>query len=165
MEIEIDKIPYYKREKSVINRMYAQQKLRNLRKFGIELSYTKQQLEVWLYKNGYYNLYVNWVNCGYQRDLAPSVDRLDDYKGYSLDNIRLVTWLDNRNKGAKDVRSGINTKTTKAVVKLDLEGKALEEFHSIRSAERMTGLFSSEISRCCNGKAKTSGGYKWIFKI
>jgi hypothetical protein len=42
-------------------------------------------------------LYKNWVKSGYEKNFRPSVDRLDSTKGYSFDNIRLVTWKENNN--------------------------------------------------------------------
>ncbi len=40
-------------------------------------------------------LYKGWVESGFDRWHAPSIDRLDNAKNYSLDNIRLVTWREN----------------------------------------------------------------------
>lgn len=38
-----------------------------------------------------------------------------------------------------------------------------EIFGSIMDAHRQTGISDSNISRACNGKLKTSGGYRWKF--
>ena len=38
------------------------------------------------------------------------VDRLNDYKGYSFDNIQLMTWQENKDKGHRDCLNGINNK-------------------------------------------------------
>ena len=42
--------------------------------------------------------------------LAPSIDRKDDYKPYTFDNIQLTTWQQNKAKGHEDCKNGINNK-------------------------------------------------------
>jgi hypothetical protein len=49
-------------------------------------------------KNNFYELYNNWIDSGYKKSDKPSVDRIDDYKGYSFDNIQLMTWKENNKK-------------------------------------------------------------------
>jgi len=39
-----------------------------------------------------------WIENDCIKDLVPSVNRLDDYINYSLDNIELVTWKENNDK-------------------------------------------------------------------
>lgn len=38
-----------------------------------------------------------------------------------------------------------------------------EVFESTHDAQRKTGIFHNDISRVCNGKRKTAGGYHWAF--
>lgn len=38
-----------------------------------------------------------------------------------------------------------------------------EVFDSVRDAGRKTGINSSHISKVCNGKLKTTGGFHWTF--
>lgn len=42
-------------------------------------------------------------------------------------------------------------------------GEVVREFISSKEAERLCGYSSSHINECCNGKRKTSNGYKWEF--
>jgi len=56
-------------------------------------------------------------------------------------------------------------KTNKPVEQLDLEGKLIAEFHSIREAERRTGVYNQNISLACRNKITQSGGFKWRLKI
>lgn len=50
----------------------------------------------------------------------------------------------------------------KAVAKLDREtGEILATYHSIYEAEQMNNI--SHIGQVCNGKRKSTGGYKWKF--
>lgn len=51
----------------------------------------------------------------------------------------------------------------KRVLQLDENYNIIGEFESTREAGRRTGFNQRHISECCNGKAKTTGGYIWAF--
>lgn len=40
-------------------------------------------------------------------------------------------------------------------------GTVINVFDSMNEAERSTGVNNGNISKCCSGKLKTAGGYKW----
>jgi hypothetical protein len=127
-------------------------------------AYAKQDFVDFLLSNKkYINLHSEWVESGYENSLIPSVDRIDDYKGYSLDNIEVMTWKENRIKSNEDRKNGINNMTNKAVVKMDLNEVELEVYHSLRYAERKTSIHQACIWRACNGEQKTAGGFKWKY--
>ena len=55
-------------------------------------------------------------------------------------------------------------KTSKAVLQIDAQTEVvIAKFFGAREAERITGVNSSHIVECCNGKPSriTAGGYKW----
>ena len=41
--------------------------------------------------------------------------------------------------------------------------KKIKIFNGLKEAQRLTGIFEASISRVCNGKQKTAGGYIWRF--
>jgi len=126
--------------------------------------YTKQILYKWVTKQKHFNnLYTQWEKGGYSRWDRPSVDRLDDGKGYSLDNIRLTTWRQNKQKEHEDLKSGKIISTHTGVRRSTLKGKKIDEFISQNEAERQTGIRQAYISRVCTGERKSAGGYKWNF--
>lgn len=43
------------------------------------------------------------------------------------------------------------------------DGELIRIWNSQKEASRMTGIPQQNISRCCNGKLKTAGGYRWSF--
>jgi len=47
----------------------------------------------------YDRLYREWVESGYDRKLAPSVDRLDPSAGYIIENMQWVTHSENSRRG------------------------------------------------------------------
>lgn len=49
-------------------------------------------------------LYNNWKNNNYNKDLTPSVDRINPYKPYLKDNIQIMTWAENNKKSHFDSR-------------------------------------------------------------
>ncbi len=156
---------YRRTVKGKVFKMYAQQVLRSKKRNYKLPTYTKEQLLEWL-KNqpSFEGIWENWVKSNYLQDLAPSVDRIDDYKSYTISNIRLTTWAENRNKYYLDSKIGVNTKSSFAVMQFDLNGVFIKSFYSIRKASRETGILNGAIGNCCRGSSKTSGGYIWKFK-
>ena len=115
------KSSYDKTEKGVIRVLYKTQKSNSKRRGHNPPSYTKEEFKVWLYHNGFKVLYDNWVANKYDKDKKPSVDRLNEFKGYSLSNIRLVTWKENRHRQYEDIKKsrGTGGKRCKKVICID----------------------------------------------
>jgi len=44
------------------------------------------------------DLYDKWIKSGYNSELAPSIDRLDNNQGYTMENIQVTTWRENYTK-------------------------------------------------------------------
>jgi len=158
-------IEYKKSKKGVVSIIYADQK-HNSRGRGHPMpSYSKKELKDWLYsQKKFHELYDKWKISGYDRWLKPSVDRLDDYKPYTLDNIRIVTWRDNAYRYYDDAKNGVNNKRCKAVLQFTLDGEFIAEHHSVSKASRVVGTGSSHISRACNGVLDTAKGFIWRYK-
>lgn len=156
---------YDRTEKGVIRVIYKTQKANSKRRGHFPPNYSKAELFSWLYANGYKKLYHVWVQSGYEKRLKPSCDRLDDYQGYSLDRLRLVTWGDNKNKQTQDILQGRSTsgERCKAVEQLSLSGDIIVKFISASEAGRETMADFRNISACCIGKKKSSNGFKWRF--
>lgn len=109
-------------------------------------------------------LYDNWVINDYDSLYAPSIDRLDDYKGYSFDNIQVVTWRENKYNLYKSKIKGVNNKQSTAILKFDLNGNFIKEYYSISQAARSNKIGRSNIWMCAKNKRISTGGYKWKFK-
>ena len=56
-------------------------------------------------------------------------------------------------------------KYTKIILQYTLDGVLLKEWLSIKSAAVTLGLNRGHISSCCGHHRKTTGGYKWEFKV
>jgi len=127
--------------------------------------YNLKQLREWIYlQPNFEELYNNWVKSDYKKEFKPSIDRLDDYKTYSLDNIQLTTWKKNIRRYYSDRMNGINNKQNRAVIQYDLQGNYVNEFYSMCQAERDTSVNNHSIWKNCTGRLKTAGGYIWKYK-
>lgn len=58
---------------------------------------------------------------------------------------------------------GKDNPRAKIVLQID-KNSIVAEFYGICDAERQTGINCQCISRCCLGRYKTAGGYKWRYK-
>lgn len=150
---------YYRTKEGLLARLHNRQRATSKRRGHTPPAYTLEQLKEWAYAQPiFHELHAAWVASGYNTSLSPSCDRLNDYKGYSFDNIQLITWGENLAK--KD----ISGKELKPVTQLSFENKVLAYYPSTRIAEKETGIAQSSISRCCNGKLNSAGGFQWKFK-
>jgi len=155
---------YDKTEKGIVRVIYKTQRSNSKKRGHIMPSYTKDELCVWLYLNGFKVLFDKWVASGYAKTKKPSIDRDDDYLPYSFDNIRLVTWEDNHKKAIEDVLLGRSTsgEKCKSVIQLSKDGAIIKEFASQSIAGRELGIPNKNISSVCRGVRKTAGGF--VFK-
>ena len=111
----------------------------------------------------YIKLHKAWVDSGYLKALAPSLDRIDNELGYSFENIELMTWQQNHDNGGRDAKLGkISTGTAHvAVSQYTKKGVFIQSFISQLEASRVTGVIRGNISRCLLGKSKSAGGFVW----
>jgi hypothetical protein len=157
---------YIKTKEWLSLKMYDWQK-RSSKKRGYNLpNYTLKEFRYWLFSQENFNsIYNNWIDSWYEKDLIPSVDRLDDYISYTIENIRLTTWLENKSKWHTDRKSWINNKNSKSVISIDLITWEEKQYYSIMQASRETWTNRWNISSCCNGNNyyKTVWGFKWKY--
>ena len=153
----------------LVKKIYIAQRSTSILRGYNPPEYSLYELRHWmLSQNNFFILYKDWLNSGNETSLIPSIDRLNDYTGYSIDNIRLTTWGENRSKLFRDKRSGKNNKVSKAVIQLDMDGNEVNRFYSLSQASRaLIGKDNggSKIGEVCSGKRKTMYGYKWKFEI
>ena len=100
---------YDRTEKGVVRVIYKTQKTNSKRRNMPNPDYTKEELREWLYEHNFKELYDSWVKSGYEKKLKPSVDRKDDFKPYTFQNITIGTWEENHLHQIKDMLNGTGT--------------------------------------------------------
>ena len=92
-----------------------------------------------------------------------TVNHKDEVKTNNVaSNLEWMSQKDNNNYGTRNKRIG--EAFSKQVQMFDkYTGELLATFPSICEAWRVTGIYQSHISECCNGKQKSAGGYVWKY--
>ena len=154
---------YRKSISGLITQMYAQQRRNSYLRNHPYPNYTKSQLTEWLMGNPkFLHLYNNWVHSKYDRLFAPSCDRIDSLKHYTLDNLQLGTFAENHINENADIKNGLIGRAS-PVVGINKDTNQKFQFISAKAAERKLNVFASHISDCCLGKRKSAGNYIWRF--
>ena len=148
----------------LITGIYSHQMEHSRSRGDVQPDYTLKELRVWVYSQPHFEkLYNNWVDSGYNRKVTPSCDRVNDYHPYRLDNLQLITFLENEIKGYADRVNGVNNKISKAVNQYSLDGELIKTHYSQMSACRTTGISNGNICACCAGTRVTAGGFRWEY--
>jgi hypothetical protein len=150
-------------EAGVFRVIYKTQKRhQRLRGHG-QIPYTKRELQDWCYQNGFKKLFKEWRESGHKTGLKPSVDRIDSTLGYSIGNIRLGTWQQNRDAQVSDIINGTGSsgRRCKRVIKLDSNMVEICEYVSASSAERDIGY---KIHRNIKLGIACRNGFFWVYK-
>jgi len=150
-------LKYIKTRNGLIAKIYGAQKYNSKRRGHIPPNYTKLELRVWvLSQPNFEQLYSDWVASDYDKMMIPSCDREDDDLPYTLDTLTLMTWEENDDKG--------RVAKKKYVIQYTLDDILIKKYSSQKEAENKSGVSRSNISKCCRGKRKQAGGFKWKYK-
>ncbi len=127
-------------------------------------AYTYDELCYFCKKNNIDVLFEKYIKADRDSNIAPSIDRIDSSRPYTLDNIRLITWQENRSINHIDMRNGINSHWRKPVVGIKLDDPTIRiKFDSAMAAQRKLNISATRIGSCCRGNIKSAGGYTWSY--
>ena len=110
----------------------------------------------------------------------PCIDHINCEKSAnSVENLRWVTHKENmnnpitklvlknnglkNNKGQKIATICATFKNSKPIIQFSKDGEFIRKWNCIMDVERELGIDQGNISKCCNGKLKSAGGYKWSY--
>lgn len=139
-------------------------------------TYTLVEITQWITSQPSFDaLYAAWQAASYPKNLAPSVDRLDDTSPYTMGNLQLLSWEANRAKSFQSKRDNTLLVNHRGVTALHSDGTLYKKYASMSEAMREFGGIGTQswgISSVCNkvqvkdGKGnmytpKTYKGYSW----
>lgn len=96
-------------------------------------------------------------------------ERLESYhiKQLIMNGNNLLNYDDNgigtSNGFKRETIDKLRTNNTKKIIRHSLNGDKIDEFNSLREAERITGINHGNISKCCYGTFKHTGGFIFTF--
>ena len=155
-----------------VTKQYGRMKRDEKNKFSSELSFTRNQFNDWIlsnYKEKILSLLQNYKDSNYNKNLCPSIDRIDDYRDYTFDNMQLLTWEENNDKGRASKKNkeqcGTMAKNywSKPILQYDSNMNFIAKFASTREAGRILGYDNSGIARACR-LHKLYKGYRWEYE-
>lgn len=161
--------PYKLREWGLLRKLYNAMKARSKIRGHALMTFSFSEFVIWAYNNDYKKLYDFWVEEEYSKWLRPSVDRINDYLGYTFDNMQLTTWEINQQKQRDDVHNATSTSGKAICVQVEqltLSGEHIAYFESTQKAADAVGLKNrASITQACSDKYinKTAKGFLWKY--
>lgn len=123
---------------------------------GFKFNISLDEFREWLFSQTHFQkLYADWKDSNYDIQKRPSIDRVDNNRGYTFNNIQVLTWKQNNVKGMSERR--------KSVIQKDMQGNLIKEFDSLSSAAETLNLNMGNLSSCIKGNRKSVGGFKWSY--
>ena len=160
---EVRKVKHHTKQ-GLIARIYNGQKQSSKRRNHKMPTYTVKDIREWAFSQRiFHELFDNWESSGFGRWLSPSFDRIDNSKGYTLDNLQIITWYQNDRNEKDDIING-NLITKRMTPIIAIKNRLEIEYYSQRQASRELGLNVCHINQVLKGKRKEHDGYKFIYK-
>lgn len=121
-----------------------------------------------------------------------TVDRIDNKRGYDLENCRWATWEEQGNNRCSNVyieTNGIKMSVSEWARELDIPAVSMQArvaklfdppeprnqeillvdeakiFPNVREAEKYSGVTQAAIRKCLCGHNKTAGGFRWEYVL
>lgn len=132
---------------SEISRRVKTKTIQRTRYYGLPKCTKEEFMNKFINDEQFLKLYKGWQDCNFKRGSAPSIDRIDNNKGYLIDNIEFIQ---NDKNGPKD--SGIKLKLFK-------NGKFVDNFDSLHAVGRFTNNSVTTVFCWLHKNYKSKNGY------
>lgn len=152
-------LEYSRSFKQLPRRMYRNQVEHSKSRGHPRPAYTVEEFSSWvLTHSDYEELYNQYVNSGYSKEMVPSVDRIDATKPYTFDNIQLITFKENMRLHGEDNKKSLGTPVMVAIA---ATGEIVASFISIAEACRCLNISA----KYAYTKVDTVVKYGWLATI
>jgi len=139
--------------KALAQRLFSHTRF-NARKRDMALPTWRNHVELqeWLENQpNFETMFKQWEESGFDKELTPSIDRLDNNRSYELDNIQLVMWEENNRRGAQLKKETLS----KGIVSVYFsEGEYIDTYMSISEAEKDLGI--SNLNKTLRGERQSA---------
>ncbi len=136
-------------------KLYNSQRTNSIKRGHPAPTYSLDELTTWaLNQQSFMLMFHAWRDAGYPKNLAPSIDRIDDNLPYVIENLQLLTWDENRAKAGKSRIKNTLLVNQRPVVAYQKDGSLYKEYASMAEAMREFGGKATQswgISSVCNG--------------
>ncbi len=157
--LEINK-EWHKTKKGVLKTIFFSQISNSKQRGHSKPEYSNKEFYAWCLSQPLFHiLYDNWVKGGFKRMDKPSTDRIDNSKGYSFSNIRLMTYKENYYKELHSRKGSFFGTNGKPIIARDAKGRFLAWFCSIKFAGLCIERDPHSIYQSINKKYKVKGMY------
>lgn len=128
--------------------------------------YNTRYLNVSLCKNGIIKQYrVHRLVCTAfleNPNNYPCINHKDENRlNNNADNLEWCTVKYNNSYGTNIMRRA--KARSRAVVQMDLDGKVIKRWDSLKEAKKSLNIKGTGITAACRGRQHTSGGYRWCY--
>lgn len=101
-------------------------------------------------------------------DGKPIIDHINTIRDDNrVENLRYCTYKENSNnlETKNNLRKALKGINSISILQLNKEtGEVIREWSSAIDAQKEYGIANGNIGKCCKGKLKSTGGYKWRYK-
>lgn len=100
----------------------------------------------------------------------PEVNHKDEnHQNNCVENLEYCNAKYNANYGSRNKKISKALKNrkdlSKPILQFTKDGEFIRRWDNAREVERELGIKNSNIPKCCKGKYKTVGGYKWCYAV
>ncbi len=154
---------YYRSKEGVVRMAYGNMRSHSTRKGFKAPDFLFNDLLAFALKRAiFHELYALW-SIDYDIELKPSFDNLAPGTPYSLDNLEIVTFNENKRRGGNKEYKPKQFMASKVVYQFTLEGTFIKGHLGLLTAADAVGASKSAIANCVTGKSKSSFGFIWTY--